>query len=72
MIVGTDGTQLRLSLILHVIGVEIYLALTPVEAERLRRVSYEKQMDAGFKDPGNAGTTVQKWGDAPEWHPRSD
>jgi hypothetical protein len=56
-----------MALFLHVVGVEIYLALTPVEAERLRRVSYEKQLQAGYKNPGNAGTTVQRWGDAEAW-----
>ena len=46
------------------VGVEIYLALTPAESERLRRVSYERQLAAGYENPGNGGTTVSKWGDA--------
>lgn len=48
---------------LHMIGVEIYLALTPVERERLRKVSYERQLAAGYKNPGNCGTTISRWGD---------
>ncbi|KAI4159811.1 MAG: hypothetical protein LQ342_006322 [Letrouitia transgressa] len=37
--------------------------------ERLRRISYKRQLDAGFEKPGSAGTTIQGWGDAPEWTP---
>lgn len=53
-----------LSLFLHVILVEIYLKLTPAEANRLKRVSYERQLAAGFKHPGDAGITIERWGDA--------
>lgn len=45
------------------------LKLTPREAERLRNVSYERQMEAGMKNPGNCGTTVQRFGDANPWIP---
>lgn len=31
------------------------LHLTPKESERLRRVSYQRQLEAGFKNPGHAG-----------------
>lgn len=31
------------------------LHLTPGEARRLRRVSYERQVGAGFRRPGRAG-----------------
>ena len=49
----------------HLIGVEIYLQLTPAESHRLRRISYEKQLEAGFANPGNAGITAANgWGDA--------
>ncbi len=54
---------------IHVIGVEVYLNLTPKEAGRLRQVSYEKQVEAGFKNPGFAGWTVDQWGDAEHWKP---
>ncbi|KAH8698995.1 hypothetical protein BGW36DRAFT_340345 [Talaromyces proteolyticus] len=57
------GAALWLALILHMIGVEIYLAMTPIESERLRKVSYERQLAAGYENPGNCGTTVSKWGD---------
>ena len=56
-----------MAIVLHVIGVEIYLSLTPAESERLRVVSYEKQLEAGFKHPGSAGLTVDRWGDSAPW-----
>jgi hypothetical protein len=31
------------------------LQLTPIESERLRQVSYQRQMEAGFKNTGHAG-----------------
>lgn len=61
------GMALWLAILMHLIGVEIYLALTPKESERLRRVSYERQLEAGFKYPGSAGTTIDRWGDAEKW-----
>jgi hypothetical protein len=61
------GMAAWLSIFLHTIGVEIYLNLTPAEGERLRRVSYAKQLEAGMKNPGSAGLTVDRWGDADEW-----
>ncbi|KAK5174514.1 uncharacterized protein LTR77_001594 [Saxophila tyrrhenica] len=54
---------------MHAIGVEIYLNLTSAETERLRMVSYEKQLEAGFKHPGSAGLTADRWGDVPAWEP---
>lgn len=56
-----------LALVLHAIGVEMYLRLTPVEAERLRKISYQRQLEAGMRQPGNEGLTVQKFGDAAPW-----
>lgn len=61
------GMALWLSIFLHVIGPEIYLALTPREAQRLREVSYQRQMEAGCKNPGSAGLVVSRFGDADEW-----
>ena len=61
------GMAAWLALALHAIGVEIYLHLTPREAERLRKVSYQRQLEAGFKHPGSAGLVVQRLGDADEW-----
>lgn len=57
-------------LVIHTVGVELYLAMTPREAERLRRVSYEKQLEAGFRNPGSAGLVLDKWGDADAWTPK--
>lgn len=63
------GMALWLSLFLHLVGVEIYLALTPRENERLRQVSYERQLERGMKSPGSAGLTAEKFGDAEKWTP---
>lgn len=61
---GTFGGAGILALILHAIGIELYLHLTSAEAERLRRVSYERQLERGFKRPGSAGITSDRLGDA--------
>ena len=58
-----------LALILHAIGVEVYLQLTPKEAERLRTVSYQKQLEAGMHNPGSAGLVPEKLGDMDPWVP---
>lgn len=65
------GMALWMSILLHLVGVEIYLNLTPRESQRLRKVSYERQLEAGFKNPGSAGLTVDRWGDAEKWAPPS-
>ncbi|KAM0710711.1 hypothetical protein Q7P35_001449 [Cladosporium inversicolor] len=44
---------------LHAIGVEVYLHLTPKESERLRQVSYQRQLEAGFKNAGHAGLVAR-------------
>ena len=43
------------------------LKLTPRETERLRQVSYERQLEAGMKNPGSAGFTAERFGDANPW-----
>lgn len=63
------GMAFWLALVLHMFGTEVYLSLTPAEANRLRNVSYRRQLEAGHSNPGNAGWTVQKFGDAPPWSP---
>ena len=63
------GMALWLAIFMHVVGVEIYLALTPKESNRLRQVSYERQMEKGYKNPGSAGLTSDRWGDADTWKP---
>lgn len=66
------GASAWLALLVHVIAAEMYLRLTPAEAERLRKVSYRRQMEAGMSDPGNSGLTVQRLGDAEPWVPLDD
>ncbi|KAK3686908.1 hypothetical protein LTR37_019350 [Vermiconidia calcicola] len=56
---------------LHAIAIEVYLRLTPAESERLRQVSYERQIERGFKNPGSAGLVAQRLGDANPYVPRS-
>lgn len=63
---------LWLAIFMHLVGVEIYLALTPRESNRLRQVSYERQMERGFKNAGSAGLTSDQWGDADAWRPMRD
>ncbi|KAK5704875.1 hypothetical protein LTR97_001986 [Elasticomyces elasticus] len=58
------GTAGWLALILHTIAIELYLRLTPVESDRLRRVSYERQLERGFKRPGYSGLVAERLGDA--------
>jgi hypothetical protein len=58
-----------LALSLHAVGVELYLRLSPAEHERLRNFSYQRQLEAGMKNPGRAGLTVDRFGDAEKWAP---
>ena len=63
------GMAMWVAIFLHLAGVEIYLALTPRESERLKQVRYERQMERGMKNPGSAGLTADRIGDAEEWTP---
>src|SRR6185312_3240399 len=63
------GMALWLAIFLHSVGVEIYLALTPREAQRLRQISYQRQLEAGYENPVSAGLVIEKFGDAEEWQP---
>ncbi|KAK3117582.1 hypothetical protein LTR53_000907 [Teratosphaeriaceae sp. CCFEE 6253] len=63
------GTAGWIALVLHTIAVEIYLRLTPVESDRLRQVSYERQLERGFRRPGYAGLTVERFGDGAPYRP---
>lgn len=65
----TFGTAGWLALLLHAIGVEIYLHLTPRENERLRAVSYQRQLEAGRSHPGSSGLTSDRLGDSDPWQP---
>jgi uncharacterized membrane protein len=65
---GTFGASGFLAFFLHALGIELYLHLTPAEAERLRLVSYERQVERGWRSAGSAGLTADRLGDA-EWTP---
>lgn len=56
-----------LALVIHAIGIEIYLRLTPRESERLRKLSYQRQLEAGMGNPGSAGLVKEKFGDSDAW-----
>ncbi|KAI1640125.1 hypothetical protein F4809DRAFT_592672 [Biscogniauxia mediterranea] len=64
---STFGMALWLAFIIHAAGIELYLHLTPAGTERLRRVSYERQLKAGMKHLGSAGLTADRLGDAEQW-----
>ncbi|KAM7185205.1 hypothetical protein V8F33_012548 [Rhypophila sp. PSN 637] len=63
------GMAMWIALALHAAGVEIYLHLTPAEAERMRHHSYKRQLEAGMRHPGRAGITSDRFGDAATWKP---
>ncbi|KAF7970158.1 hypothetical protein HWV62_24860 [Athelia sp. TMB] len=58
-----------LALFMHMVGVELYIMLPPREHERLRRVSYERQMARGYLNPGSAGLVPEMIGDMDKWAP---
>ncbi|KAI0427089.1 hypothetical protein F5Y09DRAFT_350660 [Xylaria sp. FL1042] len=60
-----------LAIALHAFGAELYLRLTPSEHDRLRNVSYQRQLEAGMKNPGRGGLTADRLGDAVRWAPQS-
>ncbi|KAH0343714.1 hypothetical protein KCU83_g8686, partial [Aureobasidium melanogenum] len=53
-----------LALLSHSIAIETYLRLTPKESNRLRQVSYERQLERGVSRPGYAGLVPERFGDA--------
>ncbi|CUA71352.1 hypothetical protein RSOLAG22IIIB_04565 [Rhizoctonia solani] len=59
----TFGSSLWIAALVHAIGVEIYIHLTPGETARLRKVSYQKQLERGMRYPGSMGTVGDKLGD---------
>ncbi|KAG9191710.1 hypothetical protein G6011_10444 [Alternaria panax] len=65
------GMALWVSLALHAFGVELYLHLTPKEAQRLRQISYQRQIESGFRNPGSSGLTADRLGDAEKWVPEA-
>ncbi|KAG8824803.1 hypothetical protein FRC17_009026 [Serendipita sp. 399] len=64
------GNSIWLGLLIHVFLLEVYLHLTPSETARLRSISYQKQLEAGFTPPGSAGITSDRWGDAEPYRPK--
>lgn len=64
------GASLWLALMIHAIGIEIYLQLTPAESARLKEVSYQRQLERKYKFPGDAGITAGRIGDAETYVPR--
>lgn len=59
-----------LAFVIHAVAVEVYLAATSAEAHRLRQVSYERQLQRGFKNPGSSGFFIGKFGDTDPFIPR--
>ncbi|KAH6695182.1 hypothetical protein F5X68DRAFT_272626 [Plectosphaerella plurivora] len=64
------GPACWIGFIIHAVGIELYLHLTPAEHERLRQISYQRQVKAGMRHPGSAGLTADRLGDAAKWSPR--
>jgi hypothetical protein len=58
------GLSIWIAMVIHVVGIELYLRLAPREHERLRAVSNKRQAAKRHKEPGSAGRVVQKLGDA--------
>ncbi len=67
---ATFGMSFWVALVLHAVGVEVYLRLTPGETEKLRSVSFEKQLERGMRAPGMADLLGKRFGDADEWKPK--
>ncbi|CAK3872029.1 hypothetical protein CB0940_07210 [Lecanosticta acicola] len=65
----TFAMSLWLAFAIHVVGVEVYLHLTKAETERLRKVSYERQLERGMRHPGSEGLTADRLGDVEPWRP---
>lgn len=62
----TFGPAAFIALLVHCVGVEIYLHLTPGEAERLRRVSWQRQVEAGMIKPEDE-RFAQRLGEGDPW-----
>jgi uncharacterized membrane protein len=59
-----------LAILVHAAAVEAYVWLTQAESQRLRKISYQRQLARGYQNPGSAGTVAQRFGDAEAWlHP---
>ncbi|KAG8709594.1 hypothetical protein FRC08_018248 [Ceratobasidium sp. 394] len=57
------GPSIWVAFLIHAAGIEMYIHLTPGEDARLRKISYERQLERGAKYPGSMGTTSDRLGD---------
>ncbi|KAG9052846.1 hypothetical protein FS842_009160 [Serendipita sp. 407] len=64
------GNSIWIAMLIHIFVLEVYFHLTPKETARLRSISYQKQLEAGFEHPGSAGITSDRWGDADPYQPK--
>ncbi|KAF2164775.1 hypothetical protein M409DRAFT_24680 [Zasmidium cellare ATCC 36951] len=53
------GMALWLALMLHAVGVEVYLQLTMAETDRLRQVSFERQIERGMRPAESASDKLE-------------
>ena len=60
----TFGSAGWLASRIHALATEFYLDLTPAESQRLRQISYERQLGREFRNPGSAGLVAQQLGGA--------
>ena len=67
----TFGAAGWLAFWIHALAIEFYLGLTPAESQRLRQISYERQLERDFRNPGSAGLVAQQLGDAHPYVPLS-
>ncbi|KAF7192133.1 hypothetical protein HII31_06519 [Pseudocercospora fuligena] len=65
----TFGAAGWLAFWLHANAVEVYLRLTPAESDRLRQISYERQLKRGWKTAGYSGLVAERFGDANPFRP---
>ncbi|KAI9154699.1 hypothetical protein HJFPF1_07256 [Paramyrothecium foliicola] len=56
-----------LAILIHAVAVEVYIWLKQAETQRLRMISYQRQLERGYKNPGSAGVVAQRFGDAEDW-----
>ncbi|KAI1115914.1 hypothetical protein F5Y14DRAFT_107844 [Nemania sp. NC0429] len=64
------GPSAWLATAIHAFAAELYLGATTAEQDRLKNVSYQRQLKAGMKNPGDAGVTAERFGDAKKWTPK--
>lgn len=60
---------LWLALFMHVVRVELYSMLMPKGHECLWKVSWQRQMERGYRNPGSAGLVPEMVSDMDDWAP---